>query len=97
VELRNNVSPCSVDVDIAWVAAYIFTVAFYLTVIIQLWIEVNTARKTARRETEKETEKRVRISRGEGEKKIKKNWGDYKSKLIKYRMFSREATSCCIE
>ena len=57
-------SPCSVDVDIAWVAACIFTVALCLTVIIQLWIEVNTA-KTERRETEKEAEERVRINKGE--------------------------------
>ena len=43
-----------------------------VSVIIQLWIEVNTARRTERRETEKETEERVRINKGE-ENKIKKN------------------------
>ena len=42
-------SPCSVDVDLAWVAAYIFAVDLCL-VIIQLWIEVNTTRRIERRE-----------------------------------------------
>jgi hypothetical protein len=52
---------------------------------IQLWIEVNTSRRTKRREIEKETEESVRINKRE-EKTIK-NWGNYKSKLIKYRTF----------
>lgn len=67
-------SPCSVVVDIAWIAAHIFAVALCLGVVIRLWIEVNTASRIERREIEKETGERVRINKGE-EMKIKKNWG----------------------
>ena len=74
-------SPCSVDVDIAWVAACIFAVALCL-VIIQLWIEVNTARRIERREVRKEIEERVRINKGE-EMKMKKIFGG----LRKFRTF----------